>query len=125
MNNLFLLGHHLENESYLAMSKKMLNNILDQIESYGAGYSNWAMLLLNFTQPFYEIAIVGKSFHEKRKSFNQIYLPNVIMAGCETKSNLPLLLNRGEKGETLIYVCTNKTCNKPVSNVNEALQQLK
>ncbi len=123
--SLFLLGHHLENESYLAMSKKMLNNVLDQIESYGAGYSNWAMLLLNFTQPFYEIAIVGKSFHEKRKSFNQIYLPNVIMAGCETKSNLPLLLNRGEKGETLIYVCTNKTCNKPVSNVNEALQQLK
>ena len=122
--SLFKLAHHFENEEYKRMSRKMLNNVLPQIENYGEGYSNWAMLMLHFTHPFYEVAIVGKSVNEKRKTFNKQFLPNMIFAGCETESSLPLLRNRTVIGETLIYVCTNKTCNKPVSEVNDALMQL-
>ncbi len=121
--SLFRLGHHFENEEYILMSRKMLNNVLNEFENYGAGYSNWAMLHLYFTQPFYEVAIVGNSVDEKRKSFNKHYLPNVIFAGCKTESSLPLLKNRSKEGATLIYVCVNKTCNKPVSEPEEALKQ--
>ncbi len=121
--SLFRLGHHFENEEYMLMSRKMLNNVLNEFENYGAGYSNWAMLHLYFTQPFYEVAIVGNSVDEKRKSFNKHYLPNVIFAGCKSESSLPLLKNRSEDGATLIYVCVNKTCNKPVSEPEEALKQ--
>ncbi len=121
--SLFRLGHHFENEEYILMSRKMLNNVLNEFENYGAGYSNWAMLHLYFTQPFYEVAIVGNSVDEKRKSFNKHYLPNVIFAGCKSESSLPLLKNRSEDGATLIYVCVNKTCNKPVSEPEEALKQ--
>ena len=121
--SLFRLGHHFENEEYILMSRKMLNNVLAEFENYGAGYSNWAMLHLYFTQPFYEVAIVGNSVDEKRKSFNKHYLPNVIFAGCKSESSLPLLKNRSKEGETLIYVCVNKTCNNPVSEPEEALQQ--
>ena len=46
--SLFKLGLHLKNENYISMSKKMLNNVLNEISNYGAGYSNWGMLLLNF-----------------------------------------------------------------------------
>ncbi len=121
--SLFRLGHHFENEEYILMSRKMLNNVLNEFENYGAGYSNWAVLHSYFTQPFYEVAIVGNSVDEKRKSFNKHYLPNVIFAGCKTESSLPLLKNRSKEGATLIYVCVNKTCNKPVSEPEEALKQ--
>lgn len=123
-NSLFKLGLHLENENYTSMSKKMLNNVLNEIPNYGAGYSNWARLLLNFTQPFYEVAIVGKSVDEKRKAFSKHYLPNVIFAGSATESSLPLLKNRNIEGQTFIYVCSNKTCLQPVAEVEQALQKL-
>ena len=84
---------------------------------------NLKIMVPDFTQPFYEVAIVGNSVDEKRKSFNKHYLPNVIFAGCKSESSLPLLKNRSEDGATLIYVCVNKTCNKPVSEPEEALKQ--
>jgi uncharacterized protein YyaL (SSP411 family) len=123
--SLFMLGHYFENESYIDISKQMLNNIVTEIENYGAGYSNWAMLLLNFSQPFYEVAIVGKAVDEKRKALNKHYIPNKIFAGSATESNLPLLKNRFMEQETLIYVCENKTCLAPVKTTDEALRQLK
>ncbi|MBA3704544.1 MAG: thioredoxin domain-containing protein [Bacteroidetes bacterium] len=122
--SLFILGHHFENEKYITMSKIMLNNVLAEIVNYGAGYSNWAMLLLNFTLPFYELAIVGKAVDEKRKAFNKHYVPSKIFAGSAVESTFPLLKNRIIDGQTMIYVCSNKTCNKPVIEVSEALKQI-
>lgn len=122
--SLFRLAHHFENEEYLMMSKKMLNNVLPEIESYGAGYSNWAMLMLHLTQPFYEVAIVGKSVHEIRKEFNQHYLSNLIFAGSKTDSSLPLIKNRMVTDKTLIYVCTNKTCSQPEEKTEAAIKHL-
>ncbi|MGQ0827397.1 MAG: thioredoxin domain-containing protein [Bacteroidota bacterium] len=122
--SLFILGHHLENEKYISMSREMLNNMLSEIVNYGSGYSNWATLLLYYTQPFYEVAIVGKSVDEKRKDLNKHYLPNKIFAGSAGKSTLPLLKNRNFKGQTMFYVCSNKVCNKPVSEVEDALKHL-
>jgi len=120
--SLFKLGHHFENEEYINISRKMLNNVLKEIVDYGSGYSNWAMLLLYFTQPFYEVALSGKQADEKRKTFNQHFLPNLIFAGSRTESALPLLNNRWASQQTLIYVCSNKTCFKPVTEVTEALK---
>ena len=113
-----------EKEEYVAASRKMINNVLGEIENYGAGYSNWAMLLQFFSQPFYEVAIVGKSVDEKRKSLNKYYYPNKIFAMSAETSTLPLLRNRFKKDETLIYVCRNKTCLQPVKDVEDALKQM-
>ncbi len=122
--SLFMLGHHFGTEEYIQMSKKMLNNVLGEIENYGAGYSNWAMLLLNFSTPFHELAIVGKSVDEKRKILHKHYYPNKIFVGSASESSLPLLLNRYKKDETFIYVCKNNTCLAPVKEIDEALEHL-
>jgi uncharacterized protein len=122
--SLFILGHYFENEEYISMSRAMLNNVLEEFENYGAGYSNWGMLLLYFTQPFYEVAIVGKSVDEKYIDFQKHYLPNVIFAGSAAQSSLPLLKNRFVEGQTNIYVCSNKTCLEPVKETDEAIRQI-
>ncbi len=120
--SLFKLGHQFENEIFIEMSKKMLNNMLPEIVNYGPSYSNWAMLMLNFTQPFFEIAIVGKSVDEKRKALNKHYQPNKIFAGSIKKSVLPLLNNRYIEDKTLIYVCSNKTCYPPFNEAKDAIK---
>lgn len=121
---LFRLGHHFEKTEYIDQSRKMLGNMLVELPNYGAGYSNWAMLLLQLLSPFRELAIVGKSVDEKRKSLQKHHLPNVIFAGSATESSLPLLKNRFVPDQTFIYVCSDKTCQVPVKETEEALKQL-
>jgi uncharacterized protein YyaL (SSP411 family) len=123
--SLFVLGHYFENEDYISMSRHMLNNVLEELENYGAGYSNWAMLLMYLTYPFHELAIVGKSVDEKRMELQKHYLPNLIFAGSAVQSSLPLLKDRFVEGETLLYVCTGKTCLAPVKETAEALKQIR
>ncbi len=121
----FILGHYFEKQEYISLSKKMLNNILEEMQHYPEGYSNWAMLALWFSQPVFEVAIVGKSVDEKQKDFNKYYLPNVIFAGATSdKTDVPLLKNRFTENKTQIFVCVNKTCKQPVEKVEEALKQI-
>jgi uncharacterized protein YyaL (SSP411 family) len=122
--SLFTLGHHLEKPEYIEAGRNMLNNVIPEVIGYAEGYSNWAMLLLHIAQPFYELSIVGKSVDEKRRSLNEHYLPNKIFAGSTGESHLPLLKDKYVEGQTYIYVCSNNTCNAPVTEVSEALQQM-
>ena len=91
------------------------------IPTYGSGYSNWANLYLNQVVPFYEIAIVGEQAQEKAWEFNQTYHPNKLLIGSNTESTLSLLENKHLPGSTTIYVCVNKSCKLPTSEVDEAL----
>ena len=122
---LFLLGHYLDNEGYLTKSETMLNNVQSQIPNYGSGYSNWGQLYLNRVYPFYEIAISGKSASDKISEMNQYYNPNKMILGATQESKLPLMEGKFVKGETMIYVCENKACQLPTTEISEAIKQLK
>jgi uncharacterized protein YyaL (SSP411 family) len=132
--SLFYLGKYFDNKEYLDLSEKMLQQVQNEIPKYGSAYSNWAMLMQFFLNPFYEIAIVGKDVDEKRKEFSEHYIPNAIFVGSaisplslgreERGEVLPLLENKSVEGKTYIYVCENKTCKIPTENMDEALKQL-
>jgi uncharacterized protein YyaL (SSP411 family) len=121
---LFLLGHFMDRPDYILKSEHMIGHLQQEMEHYGAGYSNWGILQLRMLQPFLEIAIVGKDVDENRALLQQHYFPNVIFAGSGTSSTLPLLKDRFKEGQTLIYVCREKTCLAPVSDLMEALKML-
>tara|TARA_B100000900_G_scaffold305249_1_gene263909 strand:- start:8262 stop:10283 length:2022 start_codon:yes stop_codon:yes gene_type:complete len=120
-NNLFLLGHFLENNEYINQAHIMLNNVKEMIQTYGSGYSNWANLYLNQVVPFYEIAIVGEKAQQKALELNQTYHPNKLLIGSNTESSLSLLKNKLTAGRTTIYVCISKSCQLPTTKVDEAL----
>ena len=121
-NNLFKLSHYFDNENYSNASHSMVKNIIDQIEVYPSGFSNWLNLILNFRNNFYEVAIVGEEAIQKINELNDNYLPNKIIIGSLDENPLPLLKNRYIEGETLIYVCVKKACKMPVKTVKEALE---
>ena len=124
-NNLFLLGLLMDNDSYLNMAKVQLNNIKGDMSSYGSGYSNWANLMLKTIAPFYEIAIVGKDATSTALELYQNYQPNSLLLGSTDESNLPLLDNKMVKGQTTIYVCQNKSCQLPTTDIKQALKLMK
>lgn len=123
-NNLFKLGHYYGNKHYAEQAKSMLNNVKETALRYGAGASNWLNLYSNYLGDFYEIAIVGSEAIEKLKELNEVYLPNKLIVGSLTKSNLPLLEYKYNENETTIYVCIDGACKLPVKEAKKALGQM-
>lgn len=123
--NLFRLSHYFDNVNFNKTAVTMLNNVKPEMQEYPSGYSNWFDLMLNYTNPFYEVAIVGEDLNEKLSELNKTYLPNKLIAGSTSENNMPLLQNRYNPNNTLIYVCVNKACKLPVSEVEQAIKFLK
>lgn len=123
--NLFKLSHYYSNGYYLKVSEQMLHNVKERTLQYGSGYSNWLHLASNFVGEYYEIAISGKDALQQLKAINQQYIPNKLIAGSTKKSNIPLMEDRFNETETLIYVCVNAACNLPEKEAENALKQLK
>ena len=124
-NNLFKLGHYFYNQDYLQKSRQMLHNVQKDVIKYGHYYANWASLMLYQVRPPYEVAIVGKKAGKLRKQWDKQYLPNALLMGGRQEGSLPLLKNKLQKGKTMIYVCKDRVCKLPVTDVSEALKQLK
>jgi uncharacterized protein YyaL (SSP411 family) len=120
--NLFKLSHYFDNKHYRKTALIMLNNVKPEIKDYASGFSNWLDLMLNYTNPFYEVAVIGKEALSLTSELNKTYIPNKLIAGSATENSLPLLDNRYVKNETLIYVCENNTCKLPVQELKEAIK---
>ncbi len=123
--NLFKLSHYFDNNLYYKTATAMLNNVKPEIQEYASGYSNWLDLMLNYSEPFYEVAIVGEQVSEKISELNKTYIPNKLIVGSKSENQMPLLQNRYVEDETLIYVCVNKACKLPVSEVEKAVELLR
>jgi uncharacterized protein YyaL (SSP411 family) len=121
---LYHLGMIYDNKDYLDKAKRALMNVQENIAGYPGYYGNWAMLMDYFIEEPYEVAITGDKALELLQQFNQQFLPNCIFLGSQTASSLPLLEGKYKPGETLIYVCKNKTCQLPVRTVSEAMKQV-
>ena len=53
------------------------------------------------------------------------YLPDAIFLGGKNEGTLNLLEDKLVSGQTTIYVCVDKTCKIPVTESEDALQQMK
>ena len=124
-NNLFKLSHYYSNNHYLKTSKQMLSNLKERSQQYGAGYSNWLQLMCDFSGEYYEIAISGEKAKEKLAEINQHYIPNKLIAGSIGESNIPLMEDRFNEGETYIYICVDGACKLPETASQKAINQLK
>ena len=124
-NALYDLGIILDKEEYKKMSRTMLNNVKEEMSSYGSGYANYANLMLKIIHPYYEVVVVGKDAHEKSLEINKEYKPNKLFIGSFGKSKMPLLEGKFVEGQTMIYVCENKVCQMPTNKIIQAINLLK
>ena len=124
-NSLFKLGHYFYDKKMTEISEQMLNNLKTEIIKNPLGYSNWLHLMMNFTQPFYEVAVVGENANTITKELYKSYLPNILISASNKDSELPLLEFKYIDGKTLIYVCVNGTCKLPLADISEAVKNIK
>lgn len=124
--SLFLMGKFFDNKDYLEISRKMLLQVESKLYKSGPYAANWQVLYGWFTFSFYEVAVMGNEAQETSLKLQSNYHNNCIFLGGQHE-NLELLKNKLPKdnSETIIYVCENKTCQEPTTEVETAKKQLK
>jgi uncharacterized protein len=119
--NLFILGHYYADAAMIETAKQMLVNVAAHWD-YLPSYTNWASLHLWFTYPMREVAITGSESLVFAREIDSHYIPNIMLLGGNG-GKLPLL--EGKQGaQTTIFVCENKTCQRPVTTPEDAIHQL-
>jgi uncharacterized protein YyaL (SSP411 family) len=121
--NLFVLSNYFHSSHYREVSATMLKICLPKID-YPSAYSNWLQLHLLFSENQTELAVCSSDAKETITELNTFYHPNILLAGCEQKSNLPFLQNRFQENEVLFYECKNQTCGLPKSDIKEIKNNL-
>lgn len=122
--NLFVLGQYFYKDDYASKARQMLVNVKDDLQKNVAYYSNWGLLEIGFVSPPYEVGIVGQNYNEMRHKMDTHYFPNVLLSGGSIEGSLTLLENKLVPGQTTIYVCQNKSCKRPVTEVEKAIEQI-
>ncbi|MFT3793489.1 thioredoxin domain-containing protein [Flavobacterium sp.] len=110
--NLYQLSVYFDNSYYESVARKMLQHIVPDID-YPSAFSNWLLLFFNESANSRQLVICGTDAKTYAAKINEQYLPNILLAGCQSPSSLPLLKNRFSENELLFYVCQNKTCALP------------
>ena len=122
--NLFLLGNYYYNENYLEKSNVMLQGMTGNIQDHIGSFVNWFQLYIMKSHEFYEVAIVGEDYAILKSEMEQNYIPNAILMGGKNEGDLELLKYKLIDGQTHIYVCKEKLCKLPVTDVGKALLQI-
>jgi uncharacterized protein YyaL (SSP411 family) len=123
--NLYILGKILERDDYAGLSDNMLSRMDNVLKKDVQWVTNWGALYCLRAAPTAEIVFVGNEADVLRKDLDRFFIPNKVVLGTTTTSELPLIQEKTDRnGKALIYVCYDKTCQLPVENVEEALGQI-
>ncbi|TRW26485.1 thioredoxin domain-containing protein [Flavobacterium zepuense] len=122
-NVLYKLSLLYDNSYYEKIALQMLYLIIPNTD-YASAFSNWLNLWLQLSADNKELAVCGEGAAEAIKRINSKYLPHVIVAGSTADSTLPFLQNRFVKDRLMFYVCQNRACNAPTTDINTALSDL-
>lgn len=125
-NNLYNLGLILDRQDFISIAKLMLSKMKKLVLTEVQWLTNWSTFATQFVKPTAEVAIVGNDVLNVRAVLDETYAPNKVYVGTTKTSEIPLLQNRTSKnGETMIYVCFDKTCQLPTSDITKALELMK
>jgi len=123
--NLYQLGKILDNEDWIEHGRKTASRFKKVFLTDPSYVSNWGCLITSMMSPTTEIVISGKQCKHYRKEIEQQYFPNKIICGSPIDSTLPLLKDRKPiDAETYIYLCYNKTCQLPTTDIPKLFEQL-
>ena len=125
-NTLFRLGTMLDEPQYVEIAKQMLAKMQPLLLGQLDWLSNWGTLACHIVSPMAEVIIIGQNALGTSKKLAESYFPNKIRMGSQQESNLGLLAGRKALGEsTKIFVCYNKTCQLPTTDIETALEILR
>lgn len=121
-SNLLYLSIVYDNKGWGERGVAMLAEQSQMALRYSTSFGVWAGLLLQLVKGVKEIAVVGSDYKSRMMDTNRHYIPFKVMLGAAgDRPGMPLLELRERPGETLVYVCENYHCIKPVNYIEEII----
>ncbi len=130
--NLYLLGTLFCNNAYQMQAKNMVLQVQKLIAQNIEYMSEWGQVLLLMQKPTLEVVIIGENYQHFAQEIQKIYYPNKILLASEKGTEkFELFINRENSPEnnpknlTYVYICQDKMCLMPITDLEEALQYLR
>ncbi len=121
--NLWYLALACDRPEWSARAVKMAAGLSQTLTRYPNSFGVWCNFVLQLVTGTREIAVVGSAFRERLQEIGAAYIPFKVLLGAEKdQADYPLLCSREQEGETLIYVCENYHCIKPVKHIGEIIK---
>lgn len=122
---LFQLGEYFQDPAFGGQSRSMLKQVSAELNgAQSIYYGNWARVAGMWAYPSCEVAVTGENASAVSLQLqNRKFIPLALFCGGN-QENLPLLENKYVAGQTVIYICQNRECRLPVTELNEALKLL-
>lgn len=120
--NLFEMGTILDNDDWKGMAERMVDSLAALITSEPNYMSNWGIAYSEIKKGMAEVVFTGSGALESAREFLSEFRPFALAIGGDKGSKLPLLADKTAVDDELtIYVCYNKTCQRPVHVLQEAV----
>ena len=115
--NFWMMGQYFQNENWINYARQMLANATEEMENYGSGHSNWAILyLMELKGPIEITCLDSLSFN---LNHHAIFPRERVILNYH--SDIPMGSNHTENG---IYICANETCFPPITLEENYLAQI-
>ena len=123
--NLYRLSIIFDREDLRDTHQKMMNKVKEFIKKDPEFMSYWASTATSKLSRQIEISIVGRDYIEISREISRTPRLNQVKMASEEPSKLPLMdYKTTNDGETTIYVCSEKTCRRPVTSIEAAEKEL-
>jgi hypothetical protein len=122
---LFYYGERYARQDWIDRAESMLQNVQDRMTQHPSAFSNWGILHLHQSQPFQELVVTGEEALDHVERLSSRYLPNSIIAGARKSGTLPLVEGKTTDEPLRVHVCEQGVCHRPVSSLEEALEELR
>lgn len=119
-HNLRYLAIVFDQRDWADRAVAMTASLAQSVTRYPTSFGMWASMILKMVEGTPELAVSGAAYKAKMEALNRLYVPDKVLLGAERdQDDMPLLQQREQKGRTLIYLCQDYHCVKPVEDISE------
>jgi uncharacterized protein YyaL (SSP411 family) len=123
-SGLFYLGHVFDQTIWTLHAEKMIHSIRPSLLQYPNSFGFWAQSFYQMSTGMIELVGVGPTVHESLPSLNAVFLPHAIrILSQDQEAQIPLLKDK-KYTDNQYFICKNKTCSPPVSNIDGILANI-
>jgi uncharacterized protein len=118
--NLYRLSICYDQKAWRSKADDMVKAMGEVLIKYPTSFGVWLSLLFEIIKGTNEIAIVGKDWENYLEKTLRIAISHkLVFASEKPVKNYPLLADKAENSEILIYLCKNYACRYPVNSIQE------
>jgi uncharacterized protein YyaL (SSP411 family) len=123
--NLWHLGKIFDQKDWLETSAYMVERMKASVRKYPGAFAYWMYVWMIQEKLNAEVVVIGENALEVSLSLKQFGLYGLTwMTAVEENFEYPLLKGRQKDKKTLIYICQDFQCQRPLESIEEALEAL-